>query len=249
MELNKQPTEKRSTDSLIDFHSAWLTIQGEGPFAGRPAVFVRLAGCNLQCPLCDTDYTSRRETIPFYELVEKIKRLVFPANSGKLEVVELVVITGGEPFRQELVPLVSTLAGLGLTVQIETNGTLSAMPVLALPEWENQRTSIVAEYATIVCSPKTAKIHAAIASNAHAFKYVLQDGFICEDDGLPTSVLGFKCRAARPPPTTPKKNIFVQPLDEQHPIKNRRNSQAAAESAMRFGYTLSVQMHKIVGLP
>ena len=55
--INKQPIEKRepSYEGTLQVHSIFKTIQGEGPFCGTPCVFVRLAGCNLQCPACDTD--------------------------------------------------------------------------------------------------------------------------------------------------------------------------------------------------
>ena len=55
-EFNGQPIEKvqRTFDGTLEVHSIFKTIQGEGPFCGTPAVFIRLAGCNLQCPWCDT---------------------------------------------------------------------------------------------------------------------------------------------------------------------------------------------------
>ena len=63
--MNQQAPEKQQLrgDGLLAVHSIFYTIQGEGPFAGETAVFVRLAGCNLQCPLCDTDYTSDRRMV------------------------------------------------------------------------------------------------------------------------------------------------------------------------------------------
>src|SRR3954467_9071958 len=48
----------RSDGNSLSIHSIFYTLQGEGPYSGCPAVFMRLAGCNLQCPGCDTDYTS-----------------------------------------------------------------------------------------------------------------------------------------------------------------------------------------------
>ena len=63
MQRNTQPAEKqvKSSGLILAINSIFYTIQGEGPFAGSPAVFVRLAGCNLQCPMCDTEYTSRQQ--------------------------------------------------------------------------------------------------------------------------------------------------------------------------------------------
>ena len=54
MKTNTQEPEKIDRDRHLDVHSIFHTIQGEGPYCGHPAVFIRLAGCNLQCPGCDT---------------------------------------------------------------------------------------------------------------------------------------------------------------------------------------------------
>ena len=75
--MNTQPVEKTWHDPLgvLKVHSIFNTIQGEGPLAGKPAVFVRLAGCNLQCVQCDTDYTSKEEKLSPPAIVERIKSL------------------------------------------------------------------------------------------------------------------------------------------------------------------------------
>jgi len=145
--------------------------EGEGPFAGTPAIFVRLAGCNLQCPGCDTDYTSQRlkmSPIGALSLIETFKGY------------SLIVITGGEPFRQNLGPLVSELRHANYQVQIETNGTI----------YDN---NFLYDLATIVCSPKTASIHKNMHSVIDAYKYVLQAGHISKEDGLPESVFEQQC--------------------------------------------------------
>lgn len=89
----------------------FYSMQGEGPAMGRPATFVRLAGCNLRCQGCDTDLKPCRElSVP--DVLESIQ--------GKR-----VVITGGEPTLQmeELSQLISLLHGLGKEIHIESNGT------------------------------------------------------------------------------------------------------------------------------
>ena len=83
-------------------HSIFPTIQGEGIFAGVPAVFLRLGGCNLQCPFCDTDYTEGSEWMQGDQIVYLV-RFFMPRKAN------LVVITGGEPMRQKLGPLIKTL--------------------------------------------------------------------------------------------------------------------------------------------
>src|SRR5262245_30518232 len=95
--LNHQTKEKSeaSYGSALYVNSIFQTIQGEGPLSGERAIFLRLAGCNLQCPLCDTEYTKRNEW-SIETVVDKIIENQFPENRHN----QLVVITGGEPFRQ-----------------------------------------------------------------------------------------------------------------------------------------------------
>lgn len=96
----------------------FYSLQGEGHNAGRAAVFVRLSGCNLSCPFCDTDFSSY-ETLSAEDIVLRMQALV-PATSVK----PMVVLTGGEPTLQADEALVDAFhdAGFG-TVAMETNGT------------------------------------------------------------------------------------------------------------------------------
>lgn len=221
------------------------TIQGEGPYTGRPATFIRLYGCNLQCPWCDTDYTSQLTNMTPDSIVESIKELNplfrdyrFP-NRGK----PLVVITGGEPFRQNLSFLTRVLADYGADVQIETNGTLDCDGISAF------RT-------LIVCSPKAPKVAPKIARFCKHYKYVLNAAEVDPEDGLPSITLG-GMRPARPPVDF-HGEIWVAPMDftcgteakEQWAIDqaNADNMRAAIASCMKFGYRLSVQTHKIANL-
>lgn len=220
--MNEQAIEGISGALTVDVVHIWPTIQGEGPFAGTPAVFVRLAGCNLRCPACDTDYTSQRREMSVGEVVAAVQA---HRQTG------LVVITGGEPFRQNSLPVLSnSLETAGFRVQIETNGLLFQP---------------LGRQVAIICSPKTAKVHPLLAERIMAYKYVVQDGFVDPEDGLPTSVLGTVCRVARPRSGA---EVFVQPLDEGDADRNHRNTQAAVRACMEHGYRLCLQLHKIVGL-
>lgn len=105
----------------------FYSLQGEGFWTGTPMVFVRLAGCNLRCPFCDTDHASFNRLSP-KEITEKV--VAYPASH--------VVITGGEPSLQPLDELVNLLHNHGRTVHIETNGT---NPLPDTIDW-------------ITCSPK-----------------------------------------------------------------------------------------------
>ena len=94
----------------------YKSIQGESSFAGRPCIFVRLAGCNLRCSWCDSEYTFTGG----YKLSED----EVVAEIEKLAPVKLVEFTGGEPLLQEreVVPLMERLLGQGYELMIETSG-------------------------------------------------------------------------------------------------------------------------------
>jgi len=244
--VNNQPIEKVTVlpDGFLEVHSIFSTIQGEGPLCGRPAVFVRLAGCNLQCPWCDTDYTSTREEMHPRTIISRIRTLAPDVLKP------LVVITGGEPFRQDLNNLLMLLWEEGFHVQVETNGTLSPPDCGLFTPYGYFTSSIDPNRGImIVCSPKTGKVHAKILEQACALKYVVEAGDIREEDGLPLHALG---HTANPYPARPPEHwyrpVYVQPMDAKDPEKNLFNHKAAVDSCMRFGYTLQIQIHKVVGL-
>ncbi len=94
----------------------YKSVQGESSFAGLPCIFVRLAGCNLRCAWCDSEYTfsggykqSADEVIAAIEVLAPVR---------------LVEFTGGEPLLQarELIPLMDRLLARGYRLMIETSG-------------------------------------------------------------------------------------------------------------------------------
>lgn len=94
----------------------YKSVQGESSFAGLPCIFVRLAGCNLRCSWCDSEYTfTGGSKLSLDEVVAEVKRLA---------PVKLVEITGGEPMLQEreVIPLMERLLEDGYEVLIETSG-------------------------------------------------------------------------------------------------------------------------------
>jgi 7-carboxy-7-deazaguanine synthase len=115
----------------------FLTLQGEGGQAGRPAVFCRFAGCNLWsgreedrakavCTFCDTDFVGMdREGGGRFADAEALARAVEAAWRGGAEN-RLVVLTGGEPLLQVDAALVGALHARGFAIALETNGTLPA---------------------------------------------------------------------------------------------------------------------------
>jgi 7-carboxy-7-deazaguanine synthase len=95
----------------------FVSLQGEGKNQGRVCLFIRLAGCNLDCAWCDTkESRSGGISMSMDTILEQIWR-VNPSY---------VCITGGEPLLQAeaLVPLLASLSRRGAEIDIETNGTI-----------------------------------------------------------------------------------------------------------------------------
>ncbi len=91
----------------------FYSLQGEGFWTGTPMVFVRLSGCNLACPFCDTDHQDGRP-MTAEELVQAV-RAEGPCKR--------VCLTGGEPLLQADRELVDALHLAGYKIHLETNGT------------------------------------------------------------------------------------------------------------------------------
>jgi len=119
---------------LYPVSEIFYSIQGEGYHAGTPACFIRLAGCNLGCPWCDTEHTLNQH-LSAHDIIKHLFRIT--PSRGPYH----VVITGGEPTIHNLTPLVKGLNAVGCYIQLETNGT---NPEVIPPEID-----------WITCSPKS----------------------------------------------------------------------------------------------
>jgi organic radical activating enzyme len=101
---------------MIALAETFYSVQGEGTWTGTPAVFVRLAGCNLNCRFCDTDY-SLKEFASVEQIVARVREL----GGG----CPMVILTGGEPLAQrETSRLIDALRADGRRVHIESNGSI-----------------------------------------------------------------------------------------------------------------------------
>jgi 7-carboxy-7-deazaguanine synthase len=107
---------------MLQLAELFFSIQGEGTWTGTPAVFVRLAGCNLACDFCDTDYA-----LKFIASVDEVVARVRELSAD----CPMVILTGGEPLAQMHTPaLIDALRADGRRVHIESNGTIE----VSLPE-------------------------------------------------------------------------------------------------------------------
>lgn len=213
----------------LEVQEIFSTVQGEGPFAGEPAVFIRLAGCNLRCFWCDTEFESgTKKTLQ--TILESVHIKMQQMKS------DLVVVTGGEPLLQNITPLAGELLGRGYRVQIETAGTVW---VEGLPTNDLRF--------TIVCSPKTKKVHT-MMKHADAWKYVIRAGEVNSADGLPnmsTQIEEQHCLLQYPLNKAP---VYLSPCDEHDDTKTQENYKLVAETAMKHGYIAGIQLHKHFGV-
>jgi len=206
--------------------SPFLTIQGEGPYMGQPAVFIRLHGCNLACTFCDTQFSDPDDPV---STINHLCQQVVTIGKG----VPLVVITGGEPFRQNIRPLCQALHELGFKIQIETAGTL----------WVEG----VQHYAEIVCSPKTPNIHPRIMQAAMVFKYVV-DVEMTFDKYIPITATQAGARPARLAEPRYGVPVYLSPMDMNEPGRNAQNCGLVARLAIAHNCIAGLQMHKYMGV-
>jgi 7-carboxy-7-deazaguanine synthase len=200
----------------------FLTLQGEGMQAGRRAVFLRFAGCNLwsgreqdragaQCNFCDTDFVGTDgENGGRYEAGMLAERIAQLWGEGPHR---LVVITGGEPMLQLDAVLIDALHARGFEIAVETNGTLPAPAGL---DW-------------ICVSPKAGT--EVVQRSGDELKLVWPQAGID-----PGALAGWDFR-----------HLLIQPMD----CADREAAVAAAiELVMKDPrWRLTLQTHKVLGLP
>jgi len=111
-----EPLKGKAAGELL-VHEVYRSIQGESTFAGLPCVFVRLTACPARCVWCDTPHAfTEGNCFSIDEVLEKVRSFGCP----------LVELTGGEPLLQkEAFALMTRLGDSGLTVLLETSGTVS----------------------------------------------------------------------------------------------------------------------------
>lgn len=116
----------RVDEISIPVSEIFLSIQGEGPYLGCPAVFLRTHYCNLSCTWCDTGYTwlnqeSSKEGIHYFRMdMRSLENEITSYRCSHL------VVTGGEPLlhQHSLSELLLKLKTRGFFVEVETNGTI-----------------------------------------------------------------------------------------------------------------------------
>ena len=106
---------KAATLPVVEtFHS----LQGEGHHSGRSAFFIRLAGCTVGCPWCDTKHSWPPDHHPHMPLAALAEEAAEACRNGAA----FTVVTGGEPLHHALAPLTHALSVSGRPLHLETSG-------------------------------------------------------------------------------------------------------------------------------
>lgn len=241
--------------------SIFYTVQGEGPYAGAPAIFIRLAGCNrgrkvgMGCEFCDTAFHyNQGNAMRFADIVAAMHDtlVTFP------KVVQpMVVITGGEPMMQNNLGAFCTyLVGQGWKkIQIESNGDRL---VRGLPDFP---------LVTLVVSPKVSKVagtkdqweykepNSDVYGRVNFWKFVV-DHQLTSPYGAPPPWAKASCAPVYISPLThykrPLRSKELADAWDHSQIdveKTKLNYFIAATLARWHGYRVSMQQHLFFGVP
>lgn len=215
-----------------------LSLSGEISYypQGSPALFIRLAGCNLSkrpCRFCDTHYALTSDNVEDEKVVDLVQRINNYANKKRV-----IVITGGEPLLQshEVVHLVTELKYHGFNkIVVETNGTYNARQIL--PDIEGL-------YVVADCKPPSSGNDDLMEIKnfvdlypGDVIKFPVQDetdfNFAVEVRDI-LEDFGFECLKA------------ISPVFEKKEIKEE--AYGLLKKANEYGFIVSVQLHKLIGM-
>lgn len=202
------------------------SLQGEGFWTGTPMVFIRLSGCNLQCPFCDTDHRTFKE-MTAEEIVKEVLRIDGEVNRDNpwWKDCGRVCITGGEPLLQLGYDLINALHRADYTIHVETNGT---RPVPEMIDW-------------VTVSPK--EDVPGLKGNGTVVLERANEVKLVFDGTLPEERLEYWS-------DFPADWHFLQPCDMGDPVKNRTILEQTIAYVRQRGpiWRLSLQTHKLLGI-
>jgi len=217
----------------LPVNEVFETIQGEAYWTGTPSTFVRLQGCDVGCPWCDTKHTwalSEDEVVGGATMLGKTHDGPSYARLEPSEIVGLVatmlprhvVITGGEPCINDLTDLTAGLMATGRTVQIETSGTqrVRAAPgtwVTVSPKINMPGGFVVLPEAVAMASE--IKMPVGKLADVELLRSFLDD--YPHGDAI----------------------VWLQPLST-----SEKATAICVKAATRYGWRLSMQTHKYLGL-
>ncbi|MBO4221969.1 7-carboxy-7-deazaguanine synthase QueE [Bradyrhizobium neotropicale] len=213
----------------LPLNELFETIQGEGSKTGMPSTFVRLQGCEVGCPWCDTKHTwHMTEAAPLLEVLDKTGSDARFAWVSVGQLVHLVserrsrhvVLTGGEPCQYDLETLTAQLLDAGLSVQIETSGT---EPVRA-------EADVFVTLSPKLNMPGGRTIVEATLERADEVKMPI---------GKLDDVTRLERLLSRRKSLLTQQQIWLQPLSE-----SQKATELCRQAAAERGWRVSLQMHK-----
>ena len=222
--------------TTLNINEMFETIQGEGAYTGIPSVFVRLQGCPVGCPWCDTKHTWEIKSdlsVSSEDVIAKSSEseTYFASNEENLlslfkregYVAKHVVITGGEPCMYDLRPLTTMLHENGFTTQIETSGTFEVLCDSRTYVTVSPKINMKGGYDVLVSALERAnEIKHPIAMQKH----------IDELDALLSNVSSLD-----------GKQVCLQPISQQ-----KRATELAVSTCIERNWRLSLQTHKYIGI-
>ncbi len=237
---------------LYKVNNIFYSLQGEGRNTGRAAVFIRFAGCNLQCPFCDTEFNSYTE-MTAEEIIAKTSSLFtlrsalplcYAKNSSLLtlnsSLLTLIVLTGGEPTLQVDESFIDLLHNNGYEVAMESNGILPAPNNL---DW-------------LTVSPKNWwKTEGAWQKENIGARQPDELKIVFDEDTptrlstfhLPPSTIHHPPSSLHLPPSTPL--LYLQPCDTGNPERNAHITTLCVDYIQHHPqWRLSLQTHKLIGI-
>lgn len=223
----------------LPVNEIFATIQGEATFTGTPSMFVRLQGCDVGCPWCDTKHTwpiNPTEDVPIATMLAKTGDSQQYAGMSVAQIVEVckkgprhIVITGGEPFMHNLSELSKALIADGHSVQVETSGT-------ELPFAHNDT--------FVTVSPKIdmpGKRNVLMAALERANEIKMPVGKPADIEKL-LSLLN-KHAGVRERAINGRVTIWLQPISQ-----SKKATELCVASATKYGWRVSIQTHKLLGV-
>ncbi|APD85682.1 7-carboxy-7-deazaguanine synthase QueE [Alteromonas sp. Mex14] len=222
--------------STLNINEMFETIQGEGAHTGIPSIFVRLQGCPVGCPWCDTKHTweikadlsvtpaaviNKGQESETYFISDEAALLAQFSMEGY--VAKHVVITGGEPCMYDLRPLTKLLHDNGYSTQIETSGTFEVLCDARTYVTVSPKINMKGGYDVLVSALERAnEIKHPIAMQKH----------IDELDALLSNVSSLE-----------GKQVCLQPISQQ-----KRATELAVKTCIERNWRLSLQTHKYIGI-
>lgn len=271
----------------VNISEIFSSIQGEGRFAGHPAIFIRFAGCSVGCGFCDTKHAQQldperqlqtgslqeyetHDTVKFahwrqstvQEVCKYVSELIEQSSTDKHKRIELIVITGGEPFEQpaalkELCIALEQIAepedsvSDGISIHIETSGTVPLYTNGTHPGGMKEKTEYSdaghalqyiheTPWCFLTVSPKYKAVQLEYLEVADQLKFLV--GHKPElDVKIPKEVL--EAYAER------DERLCFQPIwDDTDSTKTQMAIDRAIKMAYMHGGTVSTQVHKFLNI-